>query len=199
MTPEFGATVWGRAWLRLAEPTTVGSIDTRLPKARALARRGHVENLVTGPGTVDASVRVRDRKYSIRLGFGLWSARIQERVTVFVRDDPTAVQLLSRGDASDELAETVGEAIAPGIDELDVHCPCRERCRPCLHQLGVLYALVQQIDEEPATALALRGWDQAATVGAARDDGAHGPDDRIPLTSLDPSGFYQWREHAGHG
>jgi hypothetical protein len=49
MTPEFGASAWGRAWLRLAEPDDITSIDTRLPKARSLARYG-----TAPPGTDDA-------------------------------------------------------------------------------------------------------------------------------------------------
>ncbi|ALL79928.1 hypothetical protein AD006_32370 (plasmid) [Pseudonocardia sp. EC080610-09] len=199
MTPEFGTTAWGRAWLRLAEPITAGSIDTRLPKARALPRRGYVENLVTGPGLVDALVRVRDREYPVRLSFDLWGTWAHERIAAFVREDPTAVQLLTSGDAPDELADAVGEAIAPTPDELDARCPCRERCRPCLHQLGVLYALVQRIDEEPVTALALRGWEWAAIDGEPGADRGTGPRDRIPLASLDPFGFYRWREFTGHG
>ena len=40
MTREFGATAWGRAWLKMIEPVLItGPPDRDLPRARALARR----------------------------------------------------------------------------------------------------------------------------------------------------------------
>lgn len=184
MIPEFGVTAWGRAWLRLAEPTTVTTVDARLPKARALARRDQVEYLVTAPGRIDAVVRAQDAKHSIQLAFPLWDDAARDRADAFLDENPAAWQALSGGDAPDELAAAVGD-VAPDADDIKATCRCRERRRPCLHQLAVLYALVQRIDEEPALALALRGWVRAAVA----DDGP-GP---VPLAALDPAGFYIWR------
>nr|AHE14661.1 putative SWIM Zn-finger [uncultured bacterium] len=195
MTPEFGATAWGRAWLRLAEPTAVGTIDTRLPKARALARRGQVDGLATGPGRVSAVVRVRDAEHPVRLGFAPWPAATRDRITAFLRDDASARRALSAGDAPDALAAAVAD-VAPGPDDLDPGCPCRERRRPCLHQLAVLYALVQRIDEAPALALELRGWQPPAGPAG---DGDERPAGRIPLTAVDPASFYAWRAAPADG
>lgn len=38
MPVEFGATPWGRAWVRAIEPTVVAAPNPLLPKARSLAR-----------------------------------------------------------------------------------------------------------------------------------------------------------------
>lgn len=192
MTPEFGATAWGRAWLRLAEPTTVTTVDTRLPKARALARRGRVESLMTAPGRIDAVVRTHDAEHPVRFAFPPWDDAARGRIDAFLGEDPAARRALSGGDAPDELAAAVGD-VAPDEDAVEAACRCRERRRPCLHQLAVLYALVQRIDEEPTLALALRGWDRS---GAAVDDSGAAP---VPLAALDPARFYTWRGAPADG
>lgn len=42
MAAEFGATAWGRAWLRTIESTATAAPNAQLPQARSLARGGAV-------------------------------------------------------------------------------------------------------------------------------------------------------------
>lgn len=53
---EFGATIWGRDWVRLAEPIQVSRPNPRLPKARSLVRNDRVEIGRLSAGTVQCTV-----------------------------------------------------------------------------------------------------------------------------------------------
>ncbi|MFC6932859.1 hypothetical protein ACFQHO_22640 [Actinomadura yumaensis] len=67
MTAEFGATAWGRAWLRTAEPVAAPP-DRLRPKARSLARNHAVTSLTITAGQVEAEVA--GHRTSLRLPSG---------------------------------------------------------------------------------------------------------------------------------
>ncbi|GGM51075.1 hypothetical protein GCM10012275_22470 [Longimycelium tulufanense] len=188
---EHGTTAWGRAWLRIAEPTTAKGIDTRLPRARSLARQDAVHNLAAVPGQVTGTVVARDREHRVDLHVPTWATEQREHVLRWIADNAATTAALLRGDAPDELADwlvAAGIDVAPTTAQVDAGCPCRERRRPCTHALAVCYVLVQHIDEEPALALTLRGLTRPE------------PDRRwIPLTELNPRGFFEARTAFGRG
>ncbi|MBB5153624.1 SWIM zinc finger family protein [Saccharopolyspora phatthalungensis] len=182
---EYGATAWGQAWLRLAEPTMVTGIDTRLPKARAIARRDAVHGVETEPGGISAHVTVRGRDYPVRIRFPTWTEEERKPVGEYLKAHPGAAMILSTGDAPDELAAQL--ASAPDPDQIEIDCPCRESRRPCMHALATYYALVQHIDEVPALALVLRGFQPHQAERVLADRAA------IPLEELDARGFFEER------
>ncbi len=76
-----------------------------------------------------------------------------------------------------------GIAAQPASKSIQVTCPCRERAEPCLHGLATWYALVQRIDQEPALAFQLRGFDLEPERGQ----------EWLALDSIDPELFFEGR------
>ncbi|GAB2739969.1 SWIM zinc finger family protein [Amycolatopsis magusensis] len=162
MSGEFGITVWGRDWVRLAEPTSVTRPDSRLPKARSLARREQVREVGLVPGVVTSAVE----GHRVRITVPQWDAATLE----------TAREKL-RGD---DLPDAV-HADLPGMSEVRADCDCAQRRNPCLHALATFYEVARRLDERPRLAVVLRGLTGHAP---ARDAS------RIPLGLIDPDTFY---------
>ncbi|MGC7096386.1 SWIM zinc finger family protein [Amycolatopsis lurida] len=161
MIGEFGTTVWGRDWVRLAEPTSVTRPDSRLPKARSLARREQVRDVELAPGVVTASVD----GHRVRISVPQW-----DRATLDLARDKV------RGD---DLPDSV-HAELPGMTDVRADCDCTQRKNPCLHALATFYEVSRRLDERPRLAVLLRGLTQTPAATATR----------IPLGLLDPATFY---------
>ncbi|AXB42615.1 hypothetical protein [Amycolatopsis albispora] len=162
MNGEFGTTAWGRDWVRLAEPTSVTRPDSRLPKARSLARREQVHEVALAPGTVTATVD----GHHVRLSVPLWDNNILH----------SASEKLHGDDLPD-----AAHADLPPMGEIRADCDCTQRRNPCLHALATFYEVARRLDERPRLALVLRG---LTTTAPARNA------TRIPLGLLDPATFY---------
>jgi uncharacterized Zn finger protein len=179
VTPaEFGATPWGRAWVRTIERTT-GPPNPLLPKARNLAR--HRATLSVGPGRVEAEVA----SCQVRIDVPAWPEPTRAEVSRLAAEAATRHHGLAAGDLPDALVADLdrhGIAFAVRPDETTSTCHCRTRRRPCVHVLAAVYALAQLVDERPALALELRSLDLAPTDPSP---------DRIPLTSLRGEEFYR--------
>ncbi|GIJ70647.1 SWIM zinc finger family protein [Virgisporangium ochraceum] len=179
MTPaEFGATPWGRAWVRTVEPTT-GPPNTLLPRARSLARN-HAVTLSVTAGRVDATVAVTGTTHRAHLHVPLWTEQTVEAALRLVAGHGDAVA----GDLPDAVEAEFrrhGIAVAVRPDECTSGCDCRTRRRPCVHVLATVYALAQCVDERPAVLLDL------FTSGAATPARST---DWIALTDLDAAHFY---------
>lgn len=177
---EFGATAWGRGWLR-----TIERIDAAphpgLPKARSLARNGKV-TVTTSSETLTADVQDGGAVRQVRVLLPRWKQSEQEVADrILAAEEPVG----AGGDLPDALFDTLtaaGVAIAVSPDEAAATCTCRSRIRPCAHILATLYALILQIDERPVTAVEIRS---ATAVGADAQDSAW-----ISLAVLDPAAFY---------
>ncbi|WP_420098234.1 SWIM zinc finger family protein [Corynebacterium sp.] len=178
---EFGATPWGRAWLRTVERTD-GSPRPQLPKARSLARNHKVE-LTWSAGPVTALVRDGSSAPTVVLNLAQWDAAENDAAAAVLaghRPDPS-------GDLPDEMLTELrdaGVSVTPTAPEEAASCTCRSRKRPCAHILAALYALVLQVDERPVTALELR----STTVPWG--DGAGPGSDWIPLEEVDADTFF---------
>ncbi|MGW0522684.1 hypothetical protein [Crossiella sp. NPDC003009] len=175
MIAEYGATAWGHAWLRIAEPTRVTRPNPLLPRARNLVRDNGITDLTVAPGLLTAG----SGQYRVSIEIPLWPAESAALVAKLLAGLPPS---LVPGDLPDSLAAELRAhdiAIAPPPEELTPHCDCRDRRPHCLHVLAALYTLVQLVDERPALAVELRG------VTATTAD-----PDWIPLSELSVAGFY---------
>lgn len=147
MTREFGATAWGRAWLRQIEPVLItGPPDRDLPRARALARRA-IEDLTIEANQVTARLTERGHKHTITLNIPIWNREEQNVVTRTIGQATSS----RSGDLPDRLVtelSSVGVRIAPvprraiGSVQGQVDDLMRQRDRPatCSHLFQALAA-----------------------------------------------------------
>ncbi|WFE63005.1 SWIM zinc finger family protein [Micromonospora sp. WMMD714] len=181
---EFGATPWGRAWVRTVASTASAGPNALLPKARSLARNHAVTLSATG-GHLEADVVVSGVGNRVRIELPPWPADVQEEAKRLIAKAMADNRGLAPGDLPDTLdAEFRHHGISIGIrlDDLVSECDCRSRRRPCVHVLATIYTLSQRVDERPELAIELR---MSPTEIAPPPD-----PDWIPLTRLDPDTFY---------
>lgn len=177
---EFGATLWGRAWLRTVERTD-GPPRSNLPKARSLARNHKVELVLSGSPT--ATVRDGTSTSTVVLNLTPWTekeAGAAADVLSAYRPDPS-------GDLPDGLLAQLTEAdvsVTPDTPDDTATCTCRARKRPCAHILAAIYALVLQIDERPVTAVEVRVGGETPWGGSSADP------DWIALEEIDAATFF---------
>ncbi|MFN3601914.1 MAG: SWIM zinc finger family protein [Dietzia sp.] len=178
--PEFGATAWGRAWLRTIERTQ-GKPHPQLPKARSLARNQKAA-LTIGPEGIAASVADGSSTHYVSIQIERWNADQTTSAVPILAARYTASVV---GDLPDSLADALTKAGAPiavTLDELTSTCTCRTRSRPCAHILTALYGLVLLVDERPTAALELRADDLPVISGTYEN--------WIGLATLRAAGFY---------
>lgn len=182
MTREFGATAWGRAWLKMIEPILItGPPDHDLPRARALARRA-IEGLTIEANRVTARLTERGHEHTITLNIPIWNREEQNVVTRTIGQAASS----RSGDLPDHLVtelSSVGVRIAPPTDAITTTSDTGEASRR--HVLAIRYALVQMIDEEPELAIRLRTPSEPASKTKSLT-----PDGLLPLTAIDPRTFY---------
>ena len=175
MAIEFGATAWGRDWVRLAQPTSATRPNPALPRARTLARNDKVRAAHLAPGSITATVDDRTDR-DVALTFPTWTEAQQAIAT------DTLAGRSAGEDLPDELHRALTEAgvpPTPGAGSLSVACSCGKPS--CAHFLAVLFEVARRLDERPASALALRGVTELDTAQPAA---------RIPITRIDPATFY---------
>lgn len=178
--PDFGATAWGRAWLRTVEPLS-GVPHPGLPKARALARNQKA-TLTVEAGRIDAEVIDGAASHRVEVSITRWNGAEEASA-----DDVLAAEnaVSVAGDLADGLVGRLakrGVRVAVALEDLRVSCTCRSRSRPCPHVLAVIYGLILLIDERPLTALELRT--SSSPAGGSADS------PWVPLSAIDPEHFY---------
>ncbi|GAB3062921.1 hypothetical protein [Sediminivirga luteola] len=182
MTREFGATAWGRAWLKMIEPVLItGPPDRDLPRARALARRA-IEDLAIETNQVTVRLTERGHEHKITLNIPTWN---REEQNVVARTIGQAASSWS-GDLPDHLVTeltSAGVSITPPIGEITATSDTGEASRR--HVLAICYALVQKVDEEPVVAVRLR-----MPRVTAPHSGGSASDDMLALADIDPRTFY---------
>lgn len=182
MTREFGATAWGRAWLRQIEPVLItGAPDRNLPRARALARRDITDLAIDGPRAT-ARLTERGRGHTITLDIPAWTDQEQRTVAGMIN----GIDASHARDLPDHLAADLvaaGVRIAPRVDDITASSDTGHVGRRQV--LAVCYALVQRIDEEPVLAVRLRT-PRAASPGTE----IASPVGLLALTDIDPMTFY---------
>ncbi len=188
--PEFGATAWGRAWLRTVERTDRVP-NPALPRARSLARNQKA-SLTVGPGTITADVTDGAATRHVSIHLPCWDDREQTAAGSLLAGTPTNSIV---GDLPDRLLDTLtaaGVTIAVPLVSTTAACDCRSRTHPCVHVLTALYAFVLLTDERPLTALEVR-------TSEPSPQSQHTDPDWIPLSTLDAASFYTAATAPGSG
>ncbi|MCP2169108.1 SWIM zinc finger family protein [Goodfellowiella coeruleoviolacea] len=183
--PDFGATGWGRAWVRAVESTAVTTPNPLLPKARSLARNDAVTTVDIAPGRLTAEVVDRGRHHRVTIDIPLWTGQVRLVADRLVARSLAEHRGLAPGDLPDALAADLashGIDIAVPTDAQTATCTCASRRRPCSHVLATHYALAQRVDEQPALALTLRA--------PRRTGHRQGDPDWIDLREVDAAAFY---------
>ncbi|AUM20109.1 hypothetical protein [Rhodococcus ruber] len=182
MTREFGATAWGRAWLRQIEPILIaGDPDRDLVRARSLARRA-IDGLCIDGHRVTARLTERGREHVIVLDIPTWTDREHRTASEVL----AGVDAAHGGDLPDHLAAALASAgvqIAPPVDDIETTGDADATKRH--HVLAVCYALAQRIDEEPVLTLRLRTPPESSPRVETTT-----PSGLLALTDIDPATFY---------
>lgn len=184
MIAEFGATPWGREWLKTIERTTSIVPNSVLPKARSLVRNHHVHDLLVEHGCLSATV-VHHGDHDVSVEIPRWSSEVSVTAIKAVERSLSGAAGLTDGDLPDDLIETLrglGADIALPNDQWSCQCPCRSRQYPCAHITACMYAFVQAVDERPSLVIDLR-----STISL---DQGIAPSEQIPLDAIDPMTFY---------
>ncbi|MDI2129038.1 SWIM zinc finger family protein [Yinghuangia seranimata] len=178
---DFGYTAWGKAWVRLAEPLSQTRPDPHLPRARRLARDGHVQVAVEGT-TVRAA---------IQHGRNRLTADIE--VAPMPKEELAEIsRRLSGGQPAltDELYRAIVAAGHPPAPKLArVECSCPTSAPRCVHVLAVYYEMARRIDDDPRIALSVRGFFRAPQ-GTTDVSTPVAPQRWIALSALDPADYF---------
>ncbi len=156
---RFGATWWGRLWIRGLEQLG-DEYENRLPRGRQYAEEGHVSHFVVRPGEIEARVHGR-KTYNVTLGLPALTPAQWERALARIAQESRFVASLLAGEMPQGLDETFREAGAslyPKVPkELQTHCDCPDWANPCKHVAAVCYVMAEALDRDPWLLFDLRG------------------------------------------
>ena len=186
---NFGATWWGRAWVRALEGRA--RLDTsRLPRGRTYAREDRVTDLTVGPGGVHAHVKGRQRvPYDVRLGVRELTDDEWDALIGAIAGRAGHAAALFAGELQPEIIEdaaSVGVHLLPDAGELTPSCTCPDFADPCKHAAAVCYLVADVLDDDPFELFHLRGRTRRqmlAAVRSARRRAAAEPDASAPGSS----------------
>ncbi|GAA2640971.1 hypothetical protein GCM10010399_88320 [Dactylosporangium fulvum] len=112
---EFGATPWGRAWLKTIETSKVAVPNPLLPKARSIARNDGVTSFTIQAGQIHATVALRGVTHTVHIRLPPWDSQTRPRVARLAGNARAEHPGLAPGDLPDTLeADLRREGI--GID-----------------------------------------------------------------------------------
>ncbi|WP_199443479.1 hypothetical protein [Umezawaea beigongshangensis] len=168
MSDEFANSVWGRDWIRLAQPVRVTRANPLIPKARSLTRNDGVDDVTIAPGLVTATVD--GQRTTVRCS--TWTEKQTADARPLVAGAPD--------DLPAEVHNSLRERGLPPLSDVESDCTCTGRTRPCVHLLATFFEVARRVDERPRLALLLRGLEPGATSTTTR----------IPLGVVDPVTFY---------
>lgn len=179
----FGATWWGRAWVRALEGRA--RLDTsRLPRGRIYAREDRVTDLSVGPGAVRARVKGRQRTpYEVHLGVRELTDDEWTTLATAIAGRAGHAAALFAGELQPDIVEdaaSVGVGLLPDAGELSPSCTCADYADPCKHAAAVCYLVADILDDDPFQLFHLRGRtrrDLLAAVRAARRQAVADPED----------------------
>lgn len=182
--PPFGATPWGKEWLRRVEPITATRPNPMLPRARSLARSESVIVDTNTIGSIRCVVSAGKKIETATFAVPRYSAAHKRTALRIVTGHPTHGR--GSGDLPDALhAELVLRGLAPVPTDVDTACTCSSRTDPCVHVTAATYAISLIVDQSPTTALAIRGLD-LAEAAASTDFPARW----MHIESVDAAAFY---------
>ncbi|MEU4705647.1 hypothetical protein AB0G00_04375 [Nocardia salmonicida] len=174
---EFGYTLWGRDWVRLAEPLRQTRPEPLLPRARSIARNDGV------------GIEIEGRTVRAHLHRGGQASIAHVEVAPLSRAAVTAIghTITDPTILTDEMHRALldeGHSPAPSLVSTD--CSCSARTARCVHVFAMLYTIARKVDENPRLALELQGYFDATT-----DSDLPTQEPRwTSINSLDPSRFF---------
>ncbi len=157
---QFGQSWWARAWVEALQQRA--QLDpNRLPRGIAYARSGNVDDLVIGPGEVQAQVGGRERKpYQVRIRVRTFDDGQWAQVLDAVAARAAHAAAMLAGQLPAEVAADVVDAglnLLPDAGELGPRCTCPDEADPCKHAAAVCYLVAEALDSDPFLVLLLRG------------------------------------------
>ncbi|MFE3443381.1 hypothetical protein ACFXNW_10150 [Nocardia sp. NPDC059180] len=157
---EFGYTLWGKDWVRLAEPLRQTRPEPLLPRARSIARNNGVQTTVTGR-IVRGHIHRGGQASVTHVEVAPMPRTTIDAIAAIIPADPVTL--------TDEMHRAiVAVGIAPAPVPAAIDCSCSARTDRCVHVLAVLYDMARRVDESPRLALEIQGYFTAtdATDGA---------------------------------
>jgi len=195
----YGRTWWGKRWLRTVEQLGITYPDSRMSKARTLARAGAVDLLTIDPGELSAWVDQPRRSFGVSVRLPVFDTAQWNAV-----DRTLAEQLRNLADLLDDRLPTtidkqlsmIGLSLFPADGELDTYCPCKDSSAACVHVIAVQHAFAARFDDDPFLLPLLRGRDHDAFLaglraGYPRPPAGRTPTERVAVTALSADDYYE--------
>lgn len=178
---DFGYTLWGKDWVRFAEPLLQSRPDPRLPRARRIARDGKVRVTIDGP-SVHAVVHHGRSTPAVSMEV----AQMSQEAMVGISRRLSGVRPALTDELYCALADE-GHRPVPNLDSVD--CSCSADTSRCIHVLAVYYDMALRIDDDPRIALEIQGFFRAPSNNTARPTAAT-QQRWIALNTLKPADYF---------
>ncbi|QIS04992.1 hypothetical protein F5X71_24100 [Nocardia brasiliensis] len=176
---DFGYTLWGRDWVRLAEPLRQTRPDPLLPRARSIARHQSIQTTIEGR-VVRATLHRGSEASALHLEVVPLPRAAVTAINAVIPDTTVLTDDMHRA------ATAAGLTVAPVLAGTD--CSCKARSARCLHILVLYYDIARRVDENPRLALELQGYFQA-TPEQNTPDPVEAPR-WTPINTLDPTTYF---------
>ena len=156
-------TWWGE---RLSDAVEELIDEGRLQRGRTLARTGSVLSMTVEPGRVSGQVQGSEvRPYAAAFLLAPLLDADAAAVLALLEREPDLVATMVAGELPPELGGPEHGLFPRFADELDFECTCPDWGWPCKHAAALVQVLVDGIDAQPQTLLALRGIDVQPLLG----------------------------------
>jgi SNF2 family DNA or RNA helicase/uncharacterized Zn finger protein len=158
---EFSKTWWGEQWLQ-----SLSHIDysNRLPRGRAYARNGSVQNISIAGNRATSKVKgSRPKPYVVSVTVPEFRADQKKLLIDSILKNPLLLSKLLNRELPAELerlARDAGIRIFPSSwRDLFMTCSCPDSAVPCKHLAAVIYIIASEIDKNPFLIFQLHGLD----------------------------------------
>lgn len=169
---RFGRTWWGRSWIHALEHAGSG-YESRLPRGRTYARKGHVHELDMHPGHLAARVvGSHGELYDVDIAVRKLADSEWEQVADSIASKASHLAALLDGELHPGVVEdaaAVDVTLLPGASELRPDCTCPDWAEPCKHAAAACYVAADQIDRDPFALFLLRGRDRDELISLVRE------------------------------
>ncbi|WP_326623181.1 hypothetical protein OG863_39640 [Streptomyces decoyicus] len=184
---DFGYTMWGKDWVRLAEPLRQTRPDPQLPRARRIARDGRVQ--VTIDGRIVRAVVHRGRHTSVA---NIEVAPMSREAIVGISRQLCGVRPVLTDELYRALTDA-GHRPAPTLVGVDCSCSCSCSCSAdtprCIHVLAAYYEMARRVDDDPRIALDVQEFFRASS-DSTEVPTAVTPQRWIALNALNPADYF---------
>ena len=170
MSVDPGRRWWSARWLEVIERSGP-ALARQVQRGQALARRASVEQVRIERGRISGVVADDPGPRRVELRWPVADDAAWARAVASLGDELRFTAGLLEGDLPEEAGEVLAAAgvpLVPEADEVEHHCPCRERPRPCRHAIALWTATATLLDRDVFALLRLRGRDETQLLQALR-------------------------------